>query len=149
MSDSASSCGLFCHGLAQGASTKSPRPIRNIPWKLRPLLPARSIPEAFGVSDGNDQFVAPLPQRDVRSKDFERPGLAPPARIASAVAEQFPARFEHLLNIDFVPHGKLTRSQLIQVFDTLHPKLSNVIEIVETKTTPYSFERCSSGRQVE
>src|ERR1035437_5402390 len=115
----------------------------------RLLLPGCSIPEALGLGDRNAQFLGHLPQRDVGSKDFERPGLAPPAQIASALAEQFPARFEHHVDIDFVPHGKLTRTQLIQVFDTLHPKLSNVIEIVETKTTPYSFERCSSGRQVE
>src|ERR1039458_5298912 len=139
MSDSASSCGLFWHGFAQGASTKAAHPIGDMSWKLRPLLPERSIPEAFGVADGNDQFVAHLPQRDVGSKDFERPGLAPPARIASSLAEQLPARFERHLDIDFVPHGKLTRTQLIQVFDTLHPKLGNILEIVEAETTPYSF----------
>jgi len=122
---------------------------RKMPWKSRLLFPERSIPEAFGLADGNGQFFAHLPQRDLGSKDFERPGLAPPAQIASALAEQFPARVEHHLDIDFVPNGKLTRAQRFQIFETLLPKIGKVIEIVEAQTMSYSFECCSPGRQIE
>src|ERR1017187_1681093 len=114
----------------------------------RLLLPGCSIPEALGLGDRNAQFLGHLPQRDVGSKDFERPGLAPPAQIASALAEQFPARFEHHVDIDFVPNGKLTGAQLFHVFDTLLPKLGKIIEIVKAQTASYSFECCSPGRQV-
>src|ERR1019366_3481326 len=60
----------------------------------------------------------------------------------------FPARFEHHVDIDFVPNGKLTGAQLFHVFDTLLPKLGKIIEIVKAQTASYSFECCSPGRQV-
>jgi hypothetical protein len=80
------------------------------------------IPEAFGLANGDAQLLAYLPQRDIGSKDFERPRLAPPAHLASAPAEQFPARLEHHIDINLVPHGKLTRAQRFEILDTLPPK---------------------------
>ena len=115
----------------------------------RLLLPERSIPQAFGLADGNVQFLPHLSQRDFGSKDFERPGLAPPIRIPGDLSQQLPACLEDHWEIDFVPQRKLTRAQRLQVFGALPPKLGKVIVIVEPQTASHSFECGSPGRQVE
>lgn len=78
-------------------------------------LLARMIPEAFGLANGDAQLLAHLPQCDVGSKDFECPRLAPPAYLASASAEQLPARFGDRMDTNVVPHGKLTRAQRFEI----------------------------------
>jgi hypothetical protein len=46
----------------------------------------------------------------------DEPGIQ---AAASAPAEQFPARFEHRIDINLAPLGKLTRAQRFENFDAL------------------------------
>lgn len=60
------------------------------------------------MGDGDTQFLPHLPQRDLGSKNLERPGLAPPIRIPRDRAQEFPTCIEYYLDVDANVSGTCT-----------------------------------------